>query len=70
MDMVAPVDGTKLGVQLAAVFQSVPALPFQVNELWTVAWITLLSAAPVQSLWQITLASRLYQVVCVREPAS
>lgn len=36
----------------------------------TVTSSTLLSAAPVQSDLQETLASRLYHVVCVREPAS
>jgi hypothetical protein len=63
-------EGTPEGVQLAAVFQSVLTLPFQVTLLTTVTSSTLLSAAPVQSDLQDTLASRLYHVVCVREPGS
>jgi hypothetical protein len=63
-------EGTPEGVQLAAVFQSVLTLPFQVTLLTTVTSSTLLSAAPVQTELQETLASRLYHVVCVREPGS
>jgi hypothetical protein len=62
--------GTPEGVQLAAVFQSVLTLPFQVTPLTTVTSSTLLATAPDQSAAQLTRASRLYQVVCVRDPAS
>ena len=39
MIMDDPADGTVLGVQLAAVFQSVPALPFQVKEKVVVVFV-------------------------------
>ncbi len=45
-------------------------VPPDVGFPHTVTSRTLLSAAPVQSDLQETLASRLYQVVCVKEAAS
>jgi hypothetical protein len=50
--------------------RSLLALPFQVTLLTIVISNTLLETAPDQSAEQLTRASRLYQVVCVRAPAS